>query len=104
MSTSKHTPGPWAVNPFAAQVDAFNRVDGGVTICLLLWPTAKRSEAETAANGNLISAAPELLQELKNARRYIVVHRNELGEVINDDAVTDLERIDAAIAKAEGQS
>lgn len=46
---SKHTPGPWAVNPINAQVDAFK--DGEpIPVCRLLWPTTERSEAETEAN------------------------------------------------------
>lgn len=98
-----HTPGPWAVNPAVARVDAFVS-NGAVPICQMLWPTAWRTEAETDANARLVAAAPDLLQELKIARRYIAIQRNDLGEVLNDDAVTDLERIDAAIAKAEGRS
>ena len=99
----KHTPGPWAVNPFAAQVDAFNE-NGGATVCELLWPTEVRSEAETEANARLIAAAPDLLAALKALRRYITIRYSEFGEVLNEGAVTDLATIDAAIAKAEGRS
>lgn len=65
--TTQHTPGPWAVNPFRAQVDAFRGQDAlPLAVCQLLWPTKERSEAETEANGRLIAAAPDLLGALHN--------------------------------------
>lgn len=59
--TSKHTPGPWAVNPVAAQIDA---MPSPIPVCQLLWPTRQRSESETEANARLIASAPEILQAL----------------------------------------
>lgn len=53
------TPGPWVVHPFRATVDAAG--DGEmVPVCGMLWPTGKRTEAETEANARLIAAAPDL--------------------------------------------
>jgi hypothetical protein len=62
-----HTPGPWIVNPFRAQVDSQRLVDGSdlLPVCQLLWPTDHRSEDETQANAYLIAAAPELLEALE---------------------------------------
>jgi hypothetical protein len=64
------TPGPWAVNPVNAQVDAF---DSGkpVPVCQLLWPTALRSEDVTEANGHLIAAAPELDQLVRESLYHL---------------------------------
>lgn len=61
--SGQHTPGPWAVHPVSARVDAFS---GGtpLPVCELLWPTDERSEAETEANAHLIAAAPEMLDAL----------------------------------------
>lgn len=59
-----HTPGPWATNPVNAQVDAFD-TGAPVAVCRLLWPTKKRSEAETEANARLIASAPEMLMALR---------------------------------------
>jgi hypothetical protein len=92
----KFTPGPWAVNPFVAQVDAFGS-DGPLAVCQLLWPTDERSEAETEANGHLISVAPDLYEALKDLL--------EVCEQDNPRAVEWRSAIDearAAIAKAEG--
>ena len=86
---SAHTPGPWAVNPVNAQVDA---MPSTLPVCKLLWPTKKRSEAETFANANLISAAPELLAALIDAVEYLQHHMPEV----------DVESHRAAIAKANG--
>ncbi len=86
MST-KHTPGPWVVNPVRAQVDATH-----APICQLLWPTRMRSEDETESNARLIAAAPELLAALDEiARDYVTPPR-----------LADIAR--AAIAKAKGQA
>lgn len=65
MSATKFTPGPWVVNPITAQVDVM-RDDGPLPICLMLWPTKVRSEAETEANANLIAAAPEMYESLRS--------------------------------------
>lgn len=64
MSAAQHSPGPWAVHPAKAQVDAF--VGGEpLPVCQLLWPTDRRSEDETEANACLIAAAPKMLALLK---------------------------------------
>lgn len=61
--SAKHTPGPWAVNPKVAQVDAFS-TGRPLPVCAVLWPTEERTEAETEANAWLIAAAPNLLDQL----------------------------------------
>lgn len=64
---TKHTPGPWAVNPVAAWVDCGQLDEDGdpTPVCALAWPTIYRSENETEANGYLIAAAPDMLEALQ---------------------------------------
>ena len=56
---SKHTPGPWGVDPFVAQV---NEIKTGCPLLKMQWPSDDRSEEETFANANLIAAAPDMLE------------------------------------------
>jgi hypothetical protein len=104
MSDMQHTPGPWAVHPVLARVDAFDAIDpsgldgDGLPICQMLWPTELRSEDETDANARLIAAAPELLEALKAARTALnSVHETD-GLLDHEEAAIAI--IDAALAKA----
>ncbi|MBB5709298.1 hypothetical protein [Sphingomonas xinjiangensis] len=58
----EHTPGPWVLNPFSAQVDCDkpSKLGGLLPIAQMLWPTDERSEEETEANAQLIAAAPTM--------------------------------------------
>jgi hypothetical protein len=96
----KFTAGPWAVNPFVAQVDAFGS-DGPLAVCQLLWPTDERSEAETEANGHLISAAPDLYEALKGMLAHACVADAAPDDVDEEDRARE-RAARAAIAKAEG--
>lgn len=105
MSAFKGTPGPWAVNPVSAQVDAMPSL---LPVCQLLWPTDQRSEAETEANARLIAAAPDLLDQ----HEADMVDLDLLAKAIHAGdpmpelviRVTDmLNRKLAAIAKATGE-
>lgn len=69
---AKHTPGPWAVNPTCAVVDAFE-TGVPVPVCKLLWPTDLRSEGETEANGAIIAVAPELLDSLVESEAMLTL-------------------------------
>jgi hypothetical protein len=100
----KFTAGPWAVNPFVAQVDAFGS-DGPLAVCQLLWPTDERSEAETEANGHLISAAPDLYEALKAAVECGMVPNSSASDGGPNTKILQVrvaDQIRAAIAKAEG--
>mgnify|MGYP003665319384 CR=1 FL=1 len=60
---------------------------------------------EAEANARLIAAAPELLEQLKEARQYVAkvaTNRDFDGANIALFASRRLERMDAAIAKATG--
>lgn len=77
MSEFKGTPGPWSVRNHEIQSVGS---DGEMTaICYGI------------ANANLIAAAPELLEALKYARRFL------------NKADHDIDYIDAVVAKALGQ-
>lgn len=93
MSAFKGTPGPWAVNPVSAQVDAMPSL---LPVCQLLWPTDQRSEAETEANARLISAAPELLEALRRVLSSQTIKNPD------PDSDPDVIFARAAIAKATG--
>lgn len=84
---SKHTPGPWQADPSTGVV--FDQVG------LAVQTGGRCCSEESQANAQLIAAAPELLEALKNARALL---RGEMGQGF------DVEMIDAAIAKAEGAS
>lgn len=93
-----HTPGPWAVNPFNAQVDS--AVNGApVPVCQMLWPTSLRTEAETEANACLIAAAPELLEALL---WYVAEDDVMESMACNEYWLAGRERARAVIAKATG--
>lgn len=98
--STKHTPGPWLVNPALAQVDA--PIDGA-PVCQLLWPTELRSEKETSANARLIAAAPDLRDMLVMALPYV-------ESAVDDEAYKPgrvkalAAKMRAAIAKAEGRA
>jgi hypothetical protein len=95
---AKHTPGPWAVHPSKARVDAF--VGGApLPVCELLWPTDQRSEAETEANARLIAAAPELLAACK-AMLVLLIPKFEHEPM---KYFSEIQQIEAALSKAEGR-
>lgn len=100
---AQHTPGPWAVNPAFARVDALG-ANSPVPVCQLLWPTDLRSEEETEANARIIAGSPDLLAALE----YLVAHY--VGMVASGDcgfwnAEEDevVIKARAAIAKATGR-
>lgn len=95
---SKHTPGPWFINNYNAQIDA--DAFGNKPVCQLLWPTAIRSENETLANARLIAAAPELLEVLKECRK---MYGGFAGSAHYPDEARLIDKIDAVIKKAEGE-
>ena len=110
---SKHTPGPWSVREYSADIQIIagnfrepalvRRIVGASNDC----QTALR--IEQAANARLIAAAPELLEALRDA----LAAMEHMGDVMNGmDIVTDEDeahfpafaKARAAITKAEGTS
>ena len=122
---SKHTPGPWigAGPSFGLKFPKYTTEivteweDGEgnvVSICEL--PFSEHDD-ENEANARLIAAAPELLKALRIAREHILIDRDSFQEAHRypdgsmereDQKALDrldakLAKINAAIAKAEGQ-
>ena len=99
---SEHTPGPWAVNPVRAQVDALDPRHGPVPVCRLLWPTERRTEEETEANARLIAAAPDMAQEIEALRAELAEARRD-AESLREKAelyLGDARRWQSAVMKA----
>lgn len=99
---SKHTPGPWNVNPNPRAewiAIATNEHDLIATIDTPRLGSAKRT-GEPEANANLIAAAPELLAVLEQWDTALA-----FGSIVFDDD-SKRERAEAltraAIAKATG--
>ena len=94
---SKHTPGPWR----AEKHPQHDHVHCSELWMIIAGEPDDCSDAEIAqviayeaeANARLIAAAPDMLEALKEARALL---RGCIGEAID--------RIDAALAKAEGRS
>ena len=88
MPDTKHTPGPWKVIPYTNQhgveTTAISSDDDMRNITYALPYNSPQAEA----NARLIAAAPDLLEALKYARRFLKPDQ------------ADLDFIDSAIAKA----
>ncbi len=121
MSAAKHTPGPWEQKiqscGFWSICSVYGTEQGWIEIHAPNGSPTADIRAESTANARLICAAPDLLAELKKARAFIEVDRNDLlgsltvnGELKADDidlrAIAEyndiLASIDAAITKSEG--
>ena len=103
MTTLKHTPGPWTVNAWPQRHDEIRiGAVGTPLICAIMVRDVSINEQK--ANARLIAAAPELLEALILARRYMLKdYPEEAGPYILPMYMEqDLRRIDAAIAKAKG--
>lgn len=102
---SKHTPGPWEVQPVAedgkerGQAFIVGANLGGLVGVALPWPTEYDTGdfSRVLANARLIAAAPDLLEALKKLLRDEAV-------LDDDDPQLGASRVQAraAIAKAEG--
>lgn len=95
---SKTTEGPWF---YQEESDAYThivRAPNNRMVCQLSQDTSGRAESEA----RLIAAAPDLLEALKIARAEIEATGEREGIFFGDDPQV-LEKIDAAIAKAESQ-
>lgn len=78
MDDSKHTPGPWVARQEFAnrwRIEASPNGPGYVPISVGLACTTVLevgcNDRDTAANAHLMAAAPELLEALKSAERFI---------------------------------
>jgi hypothetical protein len=101
---NKHTQGPWAVNEFCAsgEVSEYHIfIEPNIAV---IERKVKGSDQCDMADAQLLAAAPDLLEALKEARTGLVWYQMRHPESVDgsdDEAIT---RIDAAIAKAEGRA
>ena len=121
MSAAQHTPGPWEQKiqscGFWSICTVYGTEQGWVEIHAPNGSHTADIRAESTANARLICASPDLLAELKKARAFIEVDRNDLlasvtanGELKADyidlRAIAEyndiLASIDAVMTKAEG--
>jgi hypothetical protein len=79
--TEQHTPGPWVY-----RADCENQTVRDANDLPVAFYVAK-------ANGPIIATAPDTLNALREARLYVPDHHGHIAQ-----------RIDAAIAKAEGRA
>ena len=89
---TKHTPGPWT--SYSVSTDTSRRVGPPKYAVAEIKPTGRHQE--DAANANLIAAAPDLLEALRDIL-FNSVHGNGL-----DAHYKAQDRARAVIAKAEG--
>ena len=94
---SKHTPGPWRVQPYTWQrgnvsvfAPRFGRAPYGACVAHTPCSDGVGGADGALANARLIAVAPDLLADLKAAANYI----DKLGGVSKSYRIT--------IAKAEG--
>lgn len=125
MSEAKHTPGPWGYGLTKGGMLLASIAKKGIgDIALIYRSSASGScrgieEDEAHANARLISAAPELLEEMSDQiawlKHYLsqLVHvstRDDHGQIVNGFAAAQipdwaikqkLESLEAAIRKAQ---
>lgn len=91
---SKHTPGPWKL---ATRKEGWvvKTRDGCVLAGVSQFPPPAEMAPQCEFNARLIAAAPELLEALKKARRFVLSSNDPVG--------LELIEIDSAIAKATGE-
>ncbi|MFG1304208.1 hypothetical protein V5F34_08715 [Xanthobacter autotrophicus] len=103
---TKHSPGPWVVR----SEDRFSLVarcevltEGGLSIAGI-WHHIPEDPAE--ANAHLISAAPDMLEALKECLDAELARRQKLlpGAPATTYCEARIAKIRAAIAKAEGRA
>jgi hypothetical protein len=107
----KHTPGPWdAIEQHRAGPMIAHKYETGnqmhPTGLRLICHMLQRGDSlkQDQANARLIAAAPDMLAALKLAREYVVKVHGTMAFTAPEARVTypDLQKIDAAIAKATG--
>lgn len=99
MAEQKHTPGPWETH--------FGFDETGYPCFFIhgMSGDAKRDHAVLANDAHLIAAAPDLLAALKEALSELATEYPIASRIAGNwpEMVPVFERINAAIAKAEGR-
>lgn len=94
MTEQKHTRGPWKIGENDSEVISH---DGALVAAVYADATSSRR-----ANAHIIAASLDMLEALKEAQQWLsgIVDGNDILDADREC----LERIDAAIAKAEGRA
>ncbi|WP_175724712.1 hypothetical protein [Burkholderia ambifaria] len=111
MSNANHTPGPWTFSRwdqfgdarfYVSQQDGAPYTPNYSDVATLIAETVSGDLVRVQeANARLIAAAPELLDLLIKARRYVGM----VTEIAGDDPIFGvMDEIDAVIAKARGEA
>ncbi len=101
MSEFKGTPGPWSVEGSWVESDCryIAEVHDFREECEIFKPV----HPESAANANLIAAAPELLEALQKLVTAMRQYEMDVGESAPYKHRMMMEKADAALSKALGQ-
>jgi hypothetical protein len=109
-----HTPGPWTIL-YEGSIYAMAEQNGAqfdALVCHLPWSSFREFEVspENKANARLIAAAPDLLDALKSAERWLSGMHSETEEGVETElrevhsaAWEQIDKFRAAILKAEGR-
>ncbi|WP_168727459.1 MULTISPECIES: hypothetical protein [Sphingomonas] len=106
--SAKHTPPPWAVDPFSARVvcDTVSSIGDLLPACQMLWPTGERSEDETITNARLIATAPEAIEFARDVEACLADllcdQAPGTGDADDDPLADLLRRARELVAKATG--
>lgn len=111
MAEAKHAPGPWSFSWESEKREwAIVTAQGGSIVANVNTESGPDAQSAPAmrimpadANARLISAAPDLLEALKDARQTILDLKNSCGSECEGSDDEWVGEIDAAIAKAEGR-
>ena len=104
MKTPKHTPGPWSIARTRSG-EEYGSIHGsdGMLVATLGYRVAVGSD-EDMSNSRLISAAPDLLEALRESVKWLQsAQADEPADYHNEPLDDAIEQALAAIAKAEGR-
>ena len=104
MTEFTHTPGTWHVSKNDYRVIFSSLLTGGDTVVAVC--ESNSGIREVVANASLISAAPDMLEALENARRVLIDIQQRTTTVLRDDIKCShaIAICDSAIAKANGET
>jgi hypothetical protein len=101
----KHTPGPWEIFPVSSASECCDVVHGeNPNIRIAISCPQEYDPGMELANARLIAAAPDLLAAATNAKRVLNNLNGEVSYEVWQDLYEPIYLLEAAIAKAQGES